>query len=28
LDLKLLMENAIPLNVPVVADIDLGKTWC
>jgi DNA polymerase I-like protein with 3'-5' exonuclease and polymerase domains len=28
LDLKLLMENAIPLKVPVVADIDLGKTWC
>jgi DNA polymerase I-like protein with 3'-5' exonuclease and polymerase domains len=28
LDLKLLMENAIPLNVPVIADIDLGKTWC
>lgn len=28
LDLKLLMENAIPLKVPVVADIDLGNTWC
>lgn len=28
LDLKLIMEQAIPLNVPVVADIDLGKTWC
>lgn len=28
LDLKLIMENAIPLKVPVVADIDLGKTWC
>jgi len=28
LDLKLLMENAIPLHVPVIADIDLGNTWC
>lgn len=28
LDLKLIMENAIPLKVPVVADIDLGPTWC
>ncbi|BAQ92477.1 DNA polymerase I [uncultured Mediterranean phage uvMED] len=28
LDLKLIMENAIPLKVPVVADIDLGATWC
>lgn len=28
LDLKLIMENAIQLNVPVIADIDLGKTWC
>ena len=28
LDLKLIMENAIPLKVPVVADIDLGSTWC
>lgn len=28
LDLKLIMENAISLKVPVVADIDLGKTWC
>jgi DNA polymerase I-like protein with 3'-5' exonuclease and polymerase domains len=28
LDLKLIMENAIPLKVPVIADIDLGPTWC
>ena len=28
LDLKLIMENAIQLKVPVIADIDLGKTWC
>jgi len=27
-DLKLIMENAIPLKVPVIADIDLGNTWC
>lgn len=26
--LKQIMEDAIPLNVPVVADIDLGPTWC
>jgi DNA polymerase I-like protein with 3'-5' exonuclease and polymerase domains len=28
LDLKTIMENAIPLKVPVIADIDLGLTWC
>jgi|TARA_R110002073_G_scaffold21750_1_gene76394 DNA polymerase I-like protein with 3'-5' exonuclease and polymerase domains len=28
LDLKLIMENAIQLKVPVIADIDLGPTWC
>lgn len=28
LDLKAIMENAIPLKVPVIADIDLGPTWC
>ena len=28
LDLKLIMEEAIPLKVPVIADIDLGPTWC
>jgi DNA polymerase I-like protein with 3'-5' exonuclease and polymerase domains len=28
LDLKLIMEQSIPLKVPVVADIDLGNTWC
>lgn len=28
LDLKLIMENAIHLKVPVIADIDLGPTWC
>jgi len=28
LDLKLIMENAIQLKVPVIADIDLGETWC
>jgi DNA polymerase I-like protein with 3'-5' exonuclease and polymerase domains len=26
--LATIMEEAIPLNVPVVADIDLGPTWC
>jgi DNA polymerase I-like protein with 3'-5' exonuclease and polymerase domains len=26
--LKEIMEQAIPLKVPVVADIDLGGTWC
>lgn len=26
--LKEIMENAIQLKVPVVADIDLGPTWC
>lgn len=26
--LKDIMEQAIPLKVPVVADIDLGPTWC
>tara|TARA_B100001093_G_scaffold520077_1_gene612520 strand:+ start:3944 stop:5770 length:1827 start_codon:yes stop_codon:yes gene_type:complete len=26
--IKTIMENAIPLKVPVVADIDLGPTWC
>lgn len=26
--LKEIMEQAIPLNVPVIADIDLGPTWC
>ena len=26
--LKEIMEQAIPLKVPVVADIDLGPTWC
>ena len=26
--LKEIMEQAIPLRVPVVADIDLGGTWC
>ena len=26
--LKEIMEQAIPLKVPVIADIDLGPTWC
>jgi DNA polymerase I-like protein with 3'-5' exonuclease and polymerase domains len=26
--LKEIMEQAIPLKVPVIADIDLGGTWC
>jgi DNA polymerase I-like protein with 3'-5' exonuclease and polymerase domains len=26
--LKEIMEQAITLNVPVIADIDLGPTWC
>ncbi len=26
--LKEIMEQAIPLKVPVIADIDLGSTWC
>ena len=26
--LATIMEEAIPLKVPVVADIDLGGTWC
>ena len=26
--LATILEEAIPLNVPVVADIDLGPTWC
>ena len=26
--LKEIMEQTIPLNVPVIADIDLGPTWC
>ena len=26
--LKEIMEQALQLRVPVVADIDLGPTWC